>query len=280
MGKISKRTTGCTVGHAVGHREDSKECNKEGNRTGNRTGNRAGNRVVVDQTLKHRVPRNRIPVQFKVGRRVSVGLRSCTRVSFCCTGERTIVTNLMRFLDVVFNCSYFGGFSRDGIWEAVVSFDKNKCELPYESDLESIMCYMGCNATLNVLDRTITTNVVACYYRITYLRDLFGRAPLYLQTRIREYHVLSEENKLKDSVETYTGRRMDHVTHIQMYNELQILCEQNATLARQLRRVTDTVERFAECIAEFGEYVDVRELCARSDILLGTVKEPTHDGIL
>ena len=181
--------------------------------------------------------RNRIPMQFKVVPSLVGGQTRCTRVSFCGTGDRRKAVSFMQLMEIVLGCSYYGGFSREGVWEAVVCFNKNKCELPYEAELERMASYLDCNVSLNILDRTVTGNVVACYYRISKLHDSFGHFPAFLSSRLVEYRRREEENRANDSVELYTGRQLDSTTHLQMHHEIQALLHQNTLYRGQIRYI-------------------------------------------
>jgi hypothetical protein len=149
----------------------------------------------------------------------------------------------MNWFQAALNCKYYGGFSRERMWEAIVTFDKNKCELPYETEIERMLEWLGVNFAVDTLDATITHNVLAFFYRIDSLSNRFGQPPNRLRSRLSEYHEEVVKNKNIESVERYTGMRVSPETVMQLYETVKHLKNELGGSHNHVRELMDSLQK-------------------------------------
>lgn len=171
-----------------------------------------------------------IPLQFKNrdSRGTSTG-KVCSRVAVYGTGDIMEARRLMIALQAVFNCSYYGGFSRDGVWEALLTFDKNRCERPYLEEIEQcIEHYQPTRSVaVDVLDSVVTSSILAFVYRIRGMKSVFGTSPKHLDRRLQFYHNQQQHEQSTSVVETVTGMPFTANNMIQLHSSLQEIAHVN-----------------------------------------------------
>lgn len=160
---------------------------------------------------------------MKKKRRVGGTARVCSRVALYGTGSMPAVQRLMSALHAVFNCRFYGGFSRNGVWEALLSFDKNRSERPYEEEIEKCIGYFykEGSVALDVLDSTVTRPVVAFLHRLQRLTEKFGKFPAQLTDRVRQYDRDITSHEADGVVLDLTGMAVNAENMLRLHTELQ-----------------------------------------------------------
>lgn len=200
-----------------------------------------GNLNESKRRCKNGGTRHNVARRFKASRTETMGKLPCVRVAIFGVGSVDDVCTIMNWFQAEFGCKYYGGFARDRIWEAIVTFDKNKCELPYEIEIERMLSWLGANFAVDTLDATITQNVLAFFYRIASLCDRFGQPPNRLRSRLSEYHQEVIKNKDNDSVERYTGLRVCPETVLKLYETVQDLQNEVVVSHKRVAELTDSL---------------------------------------
>lgn len=203
-----------------------------------------GNSDLVDDTTSSTTQRrHNIPVQFKRmslsrARRNADGGRVCSRVAMYGTGSIQAVQKLMAVLQTVLGCKYYGGFSRNGVWEALLSFNKNSCERPYEEEIERCLDYFygEGSISIDVLDTTLTRSVIAFVYRLRCLSDKFGTFPAYMNERVRQYEKETASREAEAVVQDVTGMQFNAQNMVFLFNSLQTTTTQMQEYRAQVHR--------------------------------------------
>lgn len=138
-------------------------------------------------------------------------VRSCTRLLICGSCSKETLEKIARSLHIAFRGCLFGGFSMfneehlSGTWEAMVTFQKNKTELPCCGDIEKFLEHIGMNCSVDVMDDRVTHSVLACVHRLRKLTHSIGKFPIHLTVRLNEFKKNEEVEKENDMVYQLTG---------------------------------------------------------------------------
>lgn len=203
--------------------------------------------------------RHVIPTQFKsvslARRRCLSNSRVCSRVALYGTGSQGSVLRLMSALHSVLNCKFYGGFSRPGVWEAILTFDKNRGERPYEEEIERCLDYYygDGSVAIDVLDSKVTRNVIVFLHRLKGLSSRFGRFPVHLTERVRQYEDELTEHEADIIVQDITG--------------LEVTAENMMRLHQMLARTTELLVSYRErlLVAERVPHRGARRSVAAQD---------------
>jgi hypothetical protein len=159
--------------------------------------------------------RHVIPKAYRINRSskkyTADQVRSCTRLLICGSCSKETLEKIARSLHIAFRGCLFGGFSMfneehlSGTWEAMVTFQKNKTELPCCGDIEKFLEHIGMNCSVDVMDDRVTHSVLACVHRLRKLTHSIGKFPIHLTVRLNEFKKNEEVEKENDMVYQLTG---------------------------------------------------------------------------
>jgi hypothetical protein len=134
--------------------------------------------------------------------RKSTKARRYTLYGHCKESDMQLVCPYMQRY---FKCMIYGGFARDGCWEAVMmSFRRSipsitEISMAFEKLPVTVSCVV--EPCSNVIDSTLLTFIC----RINGFTQTFGTYPRHISSRIKEHQARIEEESMNDNVERATG---------------------------------------------------------------------------